>query len=185
MTLARTFLGSVLIGALLVVGMALYDPATPRPAPVPPDVSHRLIGDVSVSTQVTLAGVAKLREAGYRTVIDMRPDGEAKDQAPSAAVEQKARSVGLTFVYLPTPHGNIPDSIPDKLAETLATVPKPVMLYCRSGSRASRAWALAEAGRPGGSKPEEISRAVKSAGLSVDDLMARIGARVQSRPQSQ
>lgn len=177
----RAFGLAILVGAAGMLALVVLDRAKPTSPPVRPDVSHRLSSDVSVSTQVTLDGIAILKAAGYRTVIDMRPDGEAKDQTPSAAVATATRAAGLEFVYLPTPHGNIPDAIPEQLAQTLASAPKPIMLYCRSGNRASRAWALAEASRPGGPSPAEISTAVKSAGLSVDDLMPRLAARAQAR----
>ena len=90
----------------------------------------------------------------------------------------------MTFAYVPTPHGAIPDVIVDGLARALADVPQPVVLYCRSGNRAARVWALAEASRPSGADAKGIAGSVRAAGQKVDDLMPQIEARIAARKPS-
>jgi uncharacterized protein (TIGR01244 family) len=76
----------------------------------------------------------------------------------------------------------MPDAVADDLAAALsATDAGPVLLYCRSGRRAARAWALAEASRRGGLTAEEIESAVRNVGQPVDDLRDRIRGRVAAR----
>jgi protein tyrosine phosphatase (PTP) superfamily phosphohydrolase (DUF442 family) len=58
------------------------------------------------------------------------------------------------------------------------------MLYCRVGSRASRVWALAEAGRPRGASAADIAASVNNAGHRVDDLLPAIEARIAMRRPS-
>jgi uncharacterized protein (TIGR01244 family) len=114
-------------------------------------------------------------------VIGLRPDGEARGQPSSAAVHKEAERHGLTFVYIPTPRSAIPDEIVESLSKALAAADGPVLLYCRSGSRAARVWALAEASRPGGPDKAFIARAVSDAGQKIDDLVPRIEARIAAR----
>ncbi|MDX2155283.1 MAG: TIGR01244 family sulfur transferase [Hyphomicrobiaceae bacterium] len=182
MSLSRTFLLSVLIGVIGVVGLAFAsrDPvrmAGQRAAPV----AHSLSRHVDVRDQITIAEIGRLKADGYRAIISLRPDGEAADQPPSEAVRRAAEAEGLSFAYIPTPRSTIPDATVDELSRVLATADGPVLLYCRSGSRAARAWALAEASRQGGSSMPAIIEAVRGAGQRVDDLLPRIEARLAAR----
>jgi uncharacterized protein (TIGR01244 family) len=87
----------------------------------------------------------------------------------------------MLFAYIPTAHGDIPDATPEALARALESAEKPVLLYCRSGSRAARVWALAEAARADGPNAATIAAAVRGAGQKVDDILPRIEQRVAQR----
>ena len=185
MTLFRAFLFSVAVG---LIGVSLSVAFTRQPSPRSPPVTagqarigHVLMGDISVSEQVSLEGLATLPAAGFRTLIDLRPDGEAPDQPSSTEVGATAAGISLNFAYIPIPHGDIPDGAVTELARVLATAERPVLLYCRSGKRAARVWALAEAVRPSGSDATSISAAVRSVGQPVDDLLPAIQIRIAAR----
>ncbi len=181
MKLPRVFLLSLaagIFGVLLLAGVSRFDSGAP-PAPSP--VSKSLLDGVAVREQIGLADVARIRAEGYRTLIDLRPDGEAPGQPPAAAVREAAEKAGLTFAYIPTPNGAIPQSRPEELARVLANSDKPVLLYCRSGSRAARVWALAEAARTDGAPASAIAAAVRAAGQKVDDLLPQIDTLVAQR----
>jgi uncharacterized protein (TIGR01244 family) len=90
----------------------------------------------------------------------------------------------LTFAYVPVPHGDIPGQAVDALGQSLASAGKPVLLYCRSGKRAARTWALSEASRADGLDAVAIQAAVRSAGQSADDLAESIAARIAARSNS-
>lgn len=198
MTLPRAFLLAMAAGIigvpLLSAGPELWGRLTGRPgaaAPAPdrsmlpdkaPPPPARLDEGILVRDQITLASIPKIKEQGYRTLIDLRPDGEAPDQPPAAAVSQAAAAAGLRFAYVPTPHGEIPAATVDAFAQAMATAEKPVLLYCRSGNRAARVWALAEASRPGGADAATIADTVRRAGQKVDDLQAQIATRIAKRP---
>jgi uncharacterized protein (TIGR01244 family) len=180
MTMLRAFLIAIAVAMVGVVGLAALNREPPprvRPAPV----AHPLGEGIKVREQVTLDDVARLGGEGYRTVIDLRPDGEVAGQPASTAVGEVARSAGMSFAYIPTPHGTIPDETVAEFSRVLADAPRPVMLYCRSGKRAARVWALAEAARSGGPTADSIAKIVSQAGQPVDDILPRIAARVASR----
>lgn len=185
MTLLRTFLVSTAVAMAGVIAYAFatreQPPSTSENAGV---AGHQLLSGVHVRDQIALETVGALDRDGYRTLINLRPDGEDQNQPASAAVESAAVNAGLTYAYIPTPHGDIPDSVVDDLARALAKSERPAVLYCRSGKRATRVWALAEASRSGGPSIAEITTAVKSAGQTVDDLMPRIEKRFSEREPS-
>lgn len=177
---ARLFGLFVLIGMLLVLVPNGYEHWT-RERRID---AHPLTAGVKVTEQIRLGDVVRIQAAGYKTLIDLRPDGEAADQPSSERVGTLARASDLDFAYVPVPHGDIPDSAVDALSKTLAASPRPVLLYCRSGRRAVRTWSLAEASRPGGLDAPAIVAAAKAAGHTVDDLLPAIARRIAARPHA-
>lgn len=142
--------------------------------------SRPLAAGIDVTTQLKRDDVGALGRR-YRTVIDLRPDGEAPDQPPSGEMAAEAHRHGIAFSYVPVPHGDIPDAAVAKLRTALDEAPGEVLLYCRSGKRAARTWALAEASRPKGLSADAILAAVKGAGQDADDLRGRIQQAVEAR----
>ncbi|TLY49218.1 MAG: TIGR01244 family phosphatase [Gammaproteobacteria bacterium] len=170
-----TFAVSALAGIAGVLGYAAMN----RPV-VPSDI-HELAGNVWVTEQVTLQNLPAIRSKGFKSVVDLRPDGEAADQPTSTSIGETAKSYGLQFAYIPVRHGDIPENAVDALAQALAKAPKPILLYCRSGRRAARTWALVEASKPDGLDAAKIRAAVQSAGQTADDLNEAISSRISAR----
>ncbi|MDR2852795.1 MAG: TIGR01244 family phosphatase [Burkholderiaceae bacterium] len=170
---------AVLTGVLLVWALSGYagNSAALQPRPS----THRLTDGIEVSPQIAPEHMAALKNQGIRTVIDLRPDGEALGQPSSRTMAQAAKQAGLEFGYVPVPHGDVPLSAVDALGKWLAHAPRPVLLYCRSGSRAVRAWALMEASRPGGLDAAGIAQRARDAGRPVDDLRDQIAQRIAAR----
>jgi len=178
-SMGKVFLVSVLLGAALVMAAAarqkyLEESALDQVAP------KHLVERIDVSTQLELSAVSAVRRR-YAKIIDLRPDGEVQGQPSSADMAGAARRQGLHFSYVPVPHGEIPEAAVTQLREALAHERGPVLLYCRSGKRAARTWALAEAGRPGGLQADEIIAAVRAAGQEADDLRPRIEKAIAER----
>jgi uncharacterized protein (TIGR01244 family) len=174
-----TFLLALLLG---FAGMLVV--ATRQPTLGPSDMA-RLSGDVWVAAQRTPDQLAVLRLQGFRAVIDLRPDGEVEGQPSSSEMAKAAQASGLRFSYVPIPHGDIPPAAVKRLASLLAISERPVLLYCHSGRRAARTWALAEAARPGGLDAAAILADVREAGQSADDLDREIIARTDAQVGAQ
>ena len=103
-----------------------------------------LNADFATSPQVQPVEMTAVAAAGYRSVINNRPDGEGgADQPTSADIERAARAAGLNYVYLPV----IPTAIkPEEVARMAALVtelPKPILAFCRTGGRAAKLYQLA------------------------------------------
>jgi uncharacterized protein (TIGR01244 family) len=140
-----------------------------------------LVAGVWVSGQVAPAEVERLKAQGVKAIVDVRPDGEEPGQPPSAAVEAAARAAGLRFAYAPVAGKDVPQAAVDAVAREIARPGNTVLVYCRSGTRATRAWALAEASRPDGLEAEAIESVAASAGVPIDDLREAIAARIATR----
>jgi uncharacterized protein (TIGR01244 family) len=141
------------------------------------------VGDrVYITSQLSLAQAPRLRWRGIRTLVDIRPDGEAADQPSSKEIGDVATQAGLSFHYVPVPHENIPPGAVDGLEEALASPEAlPAVLYCRTGRRAARLFALAEASRVDGPAQDAIMEMVRKAGFSADDLQEEISRRIAQR----
>lgn len=171
------FLSSVVAGAALVTGAFAWSHWQGERAL--PD--HPLAPGIAISQQLQPKTMRVVADRDYRTVIDMRPDGEAPDEPGSALMAAAAKAERLQFAYVPVPHGDIPDTVVDSLSNALVSRPGPVLLYCRSGRRAARSWSLVEASRLGGMGVDEIIAAVKASGQDASDLRARLEQRVHAR----
>lgn len=79
------------------------------------------------------------------------------------------------------PHESIPDGAVDALGEALSQEARPAVLYCRTGRRAVRLYALEEASRVDGPNTEAILQMVRAAGFSADDLQDTIEQRLAHR----
>src|SRR5258708_7875477 len=99
------FLSLVLTtGALLVV---FYVNHVRTPVLVP------IADDLYLTSQLKPENILPLRRRGIKTIVDMRPDGEAKDQPPSSKIESASKQLGLDFHYIPVPHESLPESAVD------------------------------------------------------------------------
>jgi uncharacterized protein (TIGR01244 family) len=153
-----------------------------RPGPRPPRPQVVKVGSgVYVTSQLQLGQLRLLRRFGIQAIVDMRPDGEAADQPASSAIAAEAERSHLFFHYIPTPHGEIPDAVVDQLRDALDGAGLHTLLYCRTGRRAVRVYALVEASRAGGSPLEAILKMGQDAGFPIDDLRDSLAARIGRR----
>lgn len=102
---------------------------------------QRLDADVSVAPQLGPEAMAEAKAAGFRSVINNRPDFEAGSGQPtSASVEAAARAAGLEYAYLPVaPNFQSPEEIA-RFGELIGAMPKPILAFCRSGTRSGKLW---------------------------------------------
>ena len=100
---------------------------------------QRLSNDVSVAPQLTAAAMAEAASAGFRSVINNRPDFEGGiDQPTNDSIARAAEAAGLAYAYQPV-SGSLqtPEDIA-RFAELLDTLPKPLLAFCRTGTRCTR-----------------------------------------------
>jgi sulfide:quinone oxidoreductase len=134
------------------------------------DIRHLAPG-LSVSPQILAGELDALKQAGYRAVICNRPDGEAADQQLFAEIFQRARELGIDAHYLPAESGKVTDEQGAAFGQLFATLPKPVLAYCRTGMRSTTMWALSQAGQH---PLPQIVEAAQRAGFDLKGLVRRI-----------
>ena len=168
-----------LLSFLLTIGLALGYFYRHRP-------SHlvSIADDLFVTSQLRPESMPDLKRLGIQTIVDIRPDGEAADQTPSAEIKTVSIGHGLGFHYIPVPHENIPFSAVEALDQALTPQARPALLYCRTGRRAVRLLALVQASRVDGPGADAIMEMVRAAGFSADDLRDEIGQRLSHRKKA-
>jgi sulfide:quinone oxidoreductase len=131
-----------------------------------------LTPELAVSPQIATADLPAIAAAGFRSVICNRPDGEGADQASFPEIEAAAKAAGLEVAYLPVVSGRVSDEDAAAFARVFAQLPKPVLAYCRSGTRSTTLWALAAAS--GGKPLPDILGAARGAGYDLAGVARRI-----------
>ncbi len=131
----------------------------------------KLTPEMSVAPQIEAEDLAAIKEAGFRSVINNRPDGESMQQPENDAIAAKAAELGLDYRFIPVVSGNFADEDVAKFRDALDTMEGPVLAFCRSGTRSSVMWALANAGRM---PTDRIIEAAAGAGYDLSALRWRL-----------
>jgi uncharacterized protein (TIGR01244 family) len=125
---------------------------------------------VLASPQIELADVAAAAAQGVRLIVNNRPEGESEDQTPGDEIEAAARAAGLDYIAIPVTHAGFSEAQVKAMSEALARAGGPVLAYCRSGTRSTLLWALAEAN--GGADPETLAGQAAQAGYDIGPVRA-------------
>ncbi|GAA5231885.1 TIGR01244 family phosphatase [Verticiella sediminum] len=98
----------------------------------------------AVAPQLAPEDMARLAEAGFKSVINNRPDGEGGPAQPlSADIEQAARAAGLEYRYQPVNGAAIQAQDVVTFGELVKSLPGPVLAFCRSGTRSGNLYRAA------------------------------------------
>ena len=130
-----------------------------------------LTSSLSVSGQISAADLPEISQAGFKSVICNRPDGEGADQPGFSEIQEIAAREGLVMRYLPAESGKVTDEQGAAFGQLMAELPKPILAYCRTGMRSATMWALASAGTL--SLPQIIDTSAR-AGFDMKALVRRI-----------
>ena len=131
---------------------------------------RQITNQVFASPQIGLAEVAEAKAQGITLIINNRPEGESDDQTPGCEIEAAARAAGLEYLAIPITHAGFSQAQVTAMAEALASAAGPVLAYCRSGTRSTLLWALAEASR--GTDPGVIAASAANAGYDISPVRA-------------
>ena len=123
----------------------------------------------SVSPHIAPGDCETLRAHGFRLVINNRPDGEELGQPAGADIEAAARKAGLAYRAIPVAGGFGASQIA-AMGEAIET--GPVLAFCRTGTRSTLLWSLAQASK--GGEPEAIAAAAAEAGYDIAPVRAAV-----------
>jgi sulfide:quinone oxidoreductase len=129
---------------------------------------RKITEELSVSTQIRVSDVAAIAAAGFRAVICNRPDGEGADQPLSDDVAAAVKASGMEWRMQPV--RQVTRAEAGVFAALLAELPKPVLAFCRSGTRCATLWSLSEID----SRPvQDILARTRAAGYDMSALVQR------------
>lgn len=128
-----------------------------------------------VSPQVGRAEIEAAAAQGIRTLICNRPEGEEPGQPSTEQLRQWAAEAGIEhFIHQPVVAPQIQLNDAKTFAEAVAQSHSPVLAFCRTGTRSSILWALAEAAA--GADPQQLLQTAAAAGIDLSTALPRLEA---------
>ena len=92
---------------------------------------------VSLSSRIRLNDLLLIKNQGFKTIINNRPDNEAPNQPSDNEISDRAKEQGLSYFYIPiSPSGISAENIEQTII-ALERTEGPVLAFCRSGTRSS------------------------------------------------
>ncbi|MEO6012158.1 MAG: TIGR01244 family sulfur transferase [Devosia sp.] len=131
----------------------------------------RINDQMSVSPQISPDDFTQIKAAGFVSVINNRPDGESPDQPSSMVMQAAAEAAGLTYHYIPLGRDGVSPEMIEETKAVLEGSNGPVFAFCRSGTRSTTLWALAQAGKM---PAQEIVSAAAHAGYDMSHLLGHL-----------
>ena len=125
----------------------------------------------AVAPQITAEDVAAIAAAGYKSVMCNRPDGEEFDQPDFDEIEAAAQAAGLVTRWVPVISGRMGRDDLAQFFAALEELPQPLLAYCRTGTRCTMLWTIAQHGRM---TDEEILNVTSAAGYDMAGLVAQL-----------
>ncbi|WP_353172214.1 TIGR01244 family sulfur transferase [Acinetobacter rudis] len=100
---------------------------------------------VGFAGQIGPEHVNQVVEKGFKSIINNRPDFEGGSEQPSSAqIEEAARQAGLDYVFQPIVAGQITEVDVRTFANHYNTLPKPILMFCRTGNRSNNLYQIAK-----------------------------------------
>lgn len=123
---------------------------------------------ILASPQIEIEDIAHAKAAGVTLIINNRPDGEDPDSPQGDAIEAAAKAAGLDYCAIPIGRSGFSEPQVDEMIRSLENAEGRVLAYCRSGTRSTLLWALAQAKL--GADPADIAQAASAAGYDVSPV---------------
>ena len=128
--------------------------------------SYKLTDTLAVSGQISTEIVDDIAAAGYKVLLNNRPDGEEVGQPTSAEIAEAAEAAGLEYHHIPVTAMNFPGDHLEQMADLFDDAERPVFAFCRTGTRCTNLWVLSR-------EPQQREQAVGHArGIGFDLSMA-------------
>jgi len=128
---------------------------------------------ISVSPQIDPADVTEAARQGFAAIINNRPDHEEAGQPEGEPIQRVADTLGLAYTAIPVSGGFSHEQI-DAMRAALDAAKGPVLAFCRTGTRSTNLWALAEA--KAGGDPDAIVAKAAAAGYDLAGLRPTLEA---------
>ncbi len=120
------------------------------------------------SPQITPDDIDAARELGVALVINNRPDGESPEEPQGAEIEAAAKAAGMSYLAIPISHSGFSEPQVAAMQTALEETDGPALAYCRSGTRSTLLWALAQA--RAGEPIDATEQAAREAGYDVSPV---------------
>jgi uncharacterized protein (TIGR01244 family) len=100
----------------------------------------KLTENLAVSAQISLDEVEQIAAAGYKVLINNRPDGEDSHQPAGALIATAAEAAGMEYHHIPITAASFPGPDLEAITALFDDPSRPVLAFCRSGTRCTNLW---------------------------------------------
>src|SRR3546814_6912374 len=97
----------------------------------------KLDDGVLVSGQLRAADIDSAAQAGFKMIVNNRPDGEEPDQPASAELGERAEAQGIAYRHIPVSGGKYDDASIRAMGEALDATEGKALIFCRTGMRST------------------------------------------------
>ena len=122
----------------------------------------------AAAPQIAAADVPSIRAAGFTGIVNNRPDSEEPGQPTSAEIAAAAKTAGLAYAHVPLGREPLTPALAQRMRAALDGMNGPTLMFCRSGTRSTNLWALAEA--LGGRDADRLIASAAGAGYDIAPL---------------
>lgn len=129
---------------------------------------RKLTDSMLASPQIEIADIAEAKSAGVTLIINNRPDGEDPSAPRGDEISAAADAAGIGYLAIPIDHSGFSETQIDQMIAALGESEGAVLGYCRSGTRSTLLWALAQAKL--GTATDDIARTAMAAGYDVSPI---------------
>ena len=126
---------------------------------------RRLSDTMLASPQIAPDDIAMAKSEGVGLIICNRPDGEDAGQPTADEIERLAAEAGIAFAWIPVTSAGFSQPQVQAMRDALDSAEGSVLAYCRSGTRSTLLWSLAQASK--GENPEALAQTAQAAGYDV------------------
>ena len=136
----------------------------------------------AIGPQITEEDIGALKEAGFASILNARPDDEIGEYMLSDQAESLAKAQDLGYAHSPTEGYEIfePEII-DAFERALAELPKPIFSHCKTGTRSAMLWGLVAARHR---DVEEVISTLRAAGQDLDFLEQELRESAEAASES-
>ena len=127
---------------------------------------------VLASPQIELGDIDAAKAQGVTLIVNNRPDGEDPSAPQGDEIEAAAKAAGVEYVAIPIGHSGFSEPQVDQMIAALGKTDGKVLAYCRSGTRSTFLWSLAQA--KSGENPEDIAMSAMAAGYDISPIRPMI-----------
>ena len=114
---------------------------------------------VTVGAQPSAEQLEELQQNGFRSVVNLRTDGEEEQPLSPDDEGKKVAALGMTYYHEPVDSSAMGEAQVDRFRERFADLPTPVYAHCKSGKRAGAFVVMDMAVRQGMSGEQTLKQA--------------------------
>lgn len=127
--------------------------------------------EFSVSPQIAVEDLHAIAGEGFRSILCNRPDAEETGQPGFAEIAAAAAGEGLEARLVPMGNSGVSPQILADFRVALDEMPKPILAYCRSGTRCTVLWSITSYGTK---DDAEIIKRTQAAGYDMTGLLRQL-----------